>query len=192
MLITKSIVEITELPYVFRTTLANIPAEVPYIHVEPASLPRDARIKVGLIWQSGDWDERRSVPFSEIRRLAELPGIAWHILQREAASAGWDGQFGTIAGGEDPLGDARVMQALDLIISVDTMTAHLAGALGRNTWTLLPADADWRWMLKRDRQSVVSDDASVSTARGGKLARCARPGRQGVGDTRITSSCKSC
>jgi hypothetical protein len=42
------------------------------------------------------------------------------------------------------------MRALDLVISVDTMTAHLAGALGQNTWTLLPFDSDWRWMLNRN------------------------------------------
>jgi hypothetical protein len=143
-------VEVTELPYVFRSTPESLPAEVPYLHVEPALLPRDQGLRVGLIWQSGDWDTCRSVPFSEIRRLSEFPGISWHILQRDALSAGWDGKFGVISGGDNPLDDARVMRALDLIISVDTMTAHLAGALGQNTWTLLPAAADWRWMLQRE------------------------------------------
>lgn len=143
-------VEVAELPYVFRATLETLPAEVPYLHVEPAWLPRDDRLRVGLIWQSGEWDTRRSVPFSEIRRLAELPGIDWHILQRNAREAGWDGELGRISGGDNPLDDARVMQALDLVISVDTMTAHLAGALGRPTWTLLPVVADWRWMVERD------------------------------------------
>jgi hypothetical protein len=142
--------EVTELPYVFRTTLATVPPDVPYIHVEPALLHKDERLKVGLIWQSGDWNEHRSIPFSKIQRLAELPGIAWHILQRDAPRAGWDGKFGTIAGGDNPLDDARIMRALDLVISVDTMTAHLSGALGQKTWTLLPLDADWRWLLERD------------------------------------------
>ena len=142
--------ELNELPHLFRTTLANIPAVVPYISVEPALLPRNGRPRVGLIWQSGDWDNRRSVPFSEVKRLARVPGIEWHILQRDAARAGWDGSFGSISGGDNPLDDARIMRALDLIISVDTMTAHLAGALGVPTWTLLPFDADWRWMLDRD------------------------------------------
>jgi hypothetical protein len=142
--------EVTELPYIFRTTLATVPADVPYVHVEPALLCNDARFKVGLIWQSGDWNEHRSIPFSEIQRLAQLPGIGWYILQRDAPRAGWDGKFGTIAGGDNPLDDARVMRGLDLVISVDTMTAHLSGALGQKTWTLLPLDADWRWLLKRD------------------------------------------
>src|SRR5215203_4104695 len=59
-------VEVTELPYVFRSTFASLPADVPYLHVEPAPLPRDESFRVGLIWESGDWDRRRSVPFSEI------------------------------------------------------------------------------------------------------------------------------
>jgi hypothetical protein len=142
--------EVTELPYIFRTTLATVPADVPYVHVEPALLPRDERFKVGLIWQSGDWNEHRSIPFSEIQRLGQLRGIGWYIMQRDAPRAGWDGKFGTIAGGDNPLDDARIMRGLDLVISVDTMTAHLSGALGQKTWTLLPLDADWRWMLKRD------------------------------------------
>jgi hypothetical protein len=143
-------VEIAELPYVFRTTLETIPADVPYLHVEPAPLPADTRLKVGLIWQSGDWDTSRSIPFHQLQRLAELSEIDWHLLQRDPVSAGWDRKFGTISGGDNPLDDARIMRALDLVITVDTMTAHLAGALGQRTWTLLPVHADWRWLLQRD------------------------------------------
>ena len=144
-------VELNELPYVFRTTLDNIPADVPYLHVEAASLPRtNEKIRIGLIWQSGDWDATRSIPFPLLQPLAKLPHVEWHLLQRDARRAGWDGQFGVISGGENPLDDARIMRALDLVISVDTMTAHLAGALGRPTWTLLPFNADWRWMTDRN------------------------------------------
>ena len=143
-------IELNELPYLFRTTLATVPAEVPYIFVEPALIARDdRRLQVGLIWQSGDWDNRRSVPFSLLKRLGQLDGIEWHILQRDAARAGWDGSMGYVSGGDNPLDDASIMCALDLVISVDTMTAHLAGALGVNTWTLLPFEPDWRWMLDR-------------------------------------------
>ena len=144
-------VELGELPFVFRTTRESIPAEVPYIFVEPARLSSsNGRLRVGLIWESGDWDSRRSVPFSQVRRLSEVTRVDWHILQREPLRAGWDGKLGVIAGGNNPLDDARVMRALDLVISVDTMTAHLAGALGQKTWTLLPFDSDWRWMLNRN------------------------------------------
>ncbi|HKG97694.1 MAG TPA: hypothetical protein VKA97_07765 [Pyrinomonadaceae bacterium] len=143
-------VELGELPHVFRTTITSIPAEVPYIFVEPAVLRGDGRFRVGLIWESGDWNTHRSVPFSEIQRLGQLRGIDWHILQRDPWRAGWDGKLGAISGGDNPLDDARVMRALDLVITVDTMTAHLAGALGQKVWSLLPFEADWRWMLDRD------------------------------------------
>lgn len=143
-------VELSELPHVFRTTIETVPADVPYIFVEPAVIARDGWLCVGLIWESGDWDHRRSIPFTEIRRLSEVPGVKWHILQREARRAGWDGKFGLISGGDNPVDDARVMRALDFVVSVDTMTAHLAGALGQKTWTLLPFDADWRWLLERN------------------------------------------
>ncbi|HEX6717216.1 MAG TPA: hypothetical protein VF088_08895 [Pyrinomonadaceae bacterium] len=141
--------ELGELPYVFRTTMANIPAEIPYLFVEPALLPSNGRLRVGLIWESGDWNRSRSVPFSEIKRFADVPGVEWHILQREPFRAGWDGALGVISGGDNPLDDARVIRALDLVISADTMTAHLAGALGQKVWTLLPFDADWRWLQHR-------------------------------------------
>ena len=143
-------VELGELPYVFRTTLGNIPAQIPYILVQPAPLERKANLQVGLIWQSGRWNPRRSVPFSKIQRLAQVPGIDWHIMQHDPWGAGWDGKLGVISGGDYLWDDARVMRALDLVITVDTMTAHLAGALGQQTWTLLPFNADWRWLLRRN------------------------------------------
>ncbi len=143
-------VELNELPYVFRTTLGNVPAEVPYLHVKPELLGNPEKFKVGLIWQSGEWEASRSIPFPRVRPLAQVSDIQWHILQRDAVEAGWDGEFGVISGGDNPLDDARVMRALDLVISVDTMTAHLAGALGCNVWTLLPYEADWRWMKDRE------------------------------------------
>ena len=161
-------IELSELPHLFRTTLENIPAEVPYVFVDPAVLASDGRMRVGLTWRSGDWDERRSIPFSQVQRLSQVAGVEWHILQREPLAVGWDGKLGVISGGDNPLSDARVMRALDLVISVDTMTAHLAGALGVNTWTLLPTDADWRWMRER------SDSPWYPTMR---LFRQPAPGR---------------
>ena len=161
-------VELGELPYIFRTTIESIPAEVPYIFVEPAKLASNGHLRVGLIWESGEWDERRSVPFSQLLPLSQVPGIECHILQREPARAGWDGKLGVISGGDNPLDDARVMRALDLMISVDTMTAHLSGALGQKTWTLLPFESDWRWMLDR------SDSPWYPTMR---LFRQPEPGR---------------
>ena len=145
--------ELNELPYVFRTTIENVPAEVPYLHVEPAVLRpvgKNISYQIGLIWQSGDWNASRSISFPTVAALGRVPGVEWHILQRDPRRAGWDRKFGVVSGGDNPLDDARIMSALDLVISVDTMTAHLAGALGRKTWTLLPFNPDWRWMKDRE------------------------------------------
>jgi hypothetical protein len=147
-------VEIMELPHVFRSTLASLPATVPYLHAKPAKLasaPADARnFNVGLIWQSGDWDDRRSVPVSLLTPLARIPGVTVHILQRGPALAEWPRELGAQSGSDRVEELARVMRALDLVITVDSMPAHLAGALGVSTWTLLHADPDWRWLMNRD------------------------------------------
>jgi hypothetical protein len=143
-------VEIMELPHIFRTTLKTIPADIPYLHVDPMPLERDGRLAIGLVWRAGDWDERRSIPFERLAPLAELPGVQWHVLQHHPEMAGWRDGFGAISGGHDIFEDARVLRALDLLISVDSMPAHLAGALGLRVWNLLPADADWRWMEGRE------------------------------------------
>lgn len=67
-------VEVMELPFIFRSTLATIPNDVPYVAAAPAVLP-GVRPRVGLIWRSGDWELRRSVPFDTLRPLLDLPGI---------------------------------------------------------------------------------------------------------------------
>lgn len=143
-------VELMELPHVFRTTLATLPAEVPYIHVEPARRPRSEGLAVGLVWAAGDWDARRSVPFPLLAPLGEVPGVAWYSFQRGAALADWPAGFGVVPDCATLYEEARLMRSLDLLISVDTMTAHLGGALGVPVWTLLQRDADWRWMRGRD------------------------------------------
>jgi hypothetical protein len=139
-----------ELPHVFRTTLATIPREVPYLYVEPLSLPHRGGLAVGLAWHAGAWDARRSIPFALLEPLGELPGVTWYILQRGPGLAEWCAGFGTLPEASGLFEEARVVRALDLVISVDTMPAHLAGALGVPVWTLLPAQADWRWMKNCD------------------------------------------
>jgi ADP-heptose:LPS heptosyltransferase len=73
-----------------------------------------------------------------------------HVLQRGRARRECPADFGIDSGTDDVLEAARVMRALDLVITVDSMPAHLAGALGMPVWTLLIDDADWRWMTGRD------------------------------------------
>jgi len=144
-------VEIMELPHIFRTTLANLPTQVPYLHVEPLLLsPNNEQLSVGLVWKAGDWDERRSIPFTALTPLTEIPGIRFYVLQADAKIAGWQEEFGIYPGAFNLLEYARVIRGLDLMISVDSMPAHLAGALGVPVWTLLHAEADWRWLENRD------------------------------------------
>lgn len=142
-------VELMELPHVFRTTIETIPGEVPYLHVTPATLARNSKLAVGLTWAAGSWDQTRSIPFDVLAPLTHVSDVDWYVFQREAALADWPPSSGTISKAE--LSDeARMIGALDLMISVDTMTAHLAGALGVPVWTLLQKNADWRWMEDRD------------------------------------------
>jgi hypothetical protein len=142
-------VEVMELPYVFRTTLEAIPAAIPYFHVDPAEIA-DNKMKVGIVWRGGDWDPRRDVPFSLMTRLADIEGISLYVLQQDANENERHDRFRTILQKNgDALSTARLMRALDLVISVDSMPAHLAGSLGIPTWILLQKDADWRWMNDR-------------------------------------------
>ncbi len=143
-------VEIMELSHVFRTTLDTVPADVPYLHADPAPLRRDGRLAVGLVWRAGDWDGRRSIPLPLLRPLARIPGVDVHVLQRGPALDERPAGFGVVSGSDDVLRAARVMRALDLVVTVDSMPAHLAGALGVPVWTLLHAQADWRWMERRE------------------------------------------
>ena len=138
-------IEIMELPHALR--IAAIPRNVPYLFVPRATppMPRHGCLNVGLVWAAGEWDERRSVPLEEVKRLGRTSGIRVFSLQRgrqvrEAASIpaiDW--------GCDDVIETGARMLALDLIISVDSMAAHLAGALARPVCTLLHRDCDWRW-----------------------------------------------
>jgi len=143
-------VEVMELSHVFRSTPETLPADVPYLHADPAPLETSGRLAVGIIWKAGDWDERRNVPYPLLAPLADIPGVELHLLQRGSGLAERREGFGILSGSDDPTEAARVMRALDLVVSIDSMPAHLAGALGVPVWTLLHADPDWRWMRDRD------------------------------------------
>jgi hypothetical protein len=140
-------VEVMELAHIFRSTPDTIPREVPYLHVAPAQLPPIDAMRVGIVWRGGDWDERRDVPFALLASLADVPHVELFSLQRDARV---HEPLRTLAGVDEPLSTARIMRALDLVITIDSMPAHLAGALGVRTWTLLPANCDWRWMDDRE------------------------------------------
>jgi hypothetical protein len=144
-------IEIMELPHALRVTLETLPADVPYIHVDAATAKHANQPgpSVGLVWQSGSWDPERSVEPQLIRGLTRIRSIHWKILQRGPALAAWAEGDAEIPVIRNIVEEAAELQRLDLLICVDTLSAHLAGALGVRTWTLLPAQADWRWMEHR-------------------------------------------
>jgi hypothetical protein len=143
-------IEIMELAHALRITPATLPSATPYLHPPPR--PRAASpgtLAVGLVWRAGDWDGRRSVPPALLRQLAAIPGVALHLLQRGPGLAEAPPGLGQDSGTDDVLEAASRIAALDLVVSIDSMPAHLAGALGVPVWLLLAHDADWRWMHGR-------------------------------------------
>ncbi len=151
------------LPGLLGTTIDSIPAEVPYIPVEPRTVtgriaPPAGTISVGFVWAGNPLHGRdflRSAPLDAFRELAGIQGLQFFSLQKGDA-AEREFKANPIPGVVDLAADlvdfrdtAAVLQALDLVITVDTSVAHLAGALGRPTWLLLPHVPDFRWMIDR-------------------------------------------
>ncbi|HEX4366918.1 MAG TPA: tetratricopeptide repeat-containing glycosyltransferase family protein [Rhodopila sp.] len=155
------------LPRVFGTDLDSIPAAVPYLTVPEARMahwrhklgPRRA-LRVGVAWSGNPKhrdDARRSIPFDVFATLlTDRPDIELHVLQtglRRADRAGLQDRPWVRNHADVPqdFGDAGALVSLmDVVISVDTSIAHLAGALDRPVWLLLANLADWRWMMERD------------------------------------------
>ncbi len=159
------------LAYILGTTLETIPATVPYLTApsEPAlPLPGQDRdralpppppsLKVGLVWSGNPenpYNRFRTIPLTHLLPLAEIPGIHLYNLQKDPSPADlellaahpeiWDLREQLT----DFVHTAALINQLDLVISVDTAITHLAGALGKPVWLLLPYAPDWRWMLKR-------------------------------------------
>jgi Tfp pilus assembly protein PilF len=148
------------LPTLFGTSLQSVPASIPYLRAdaELASrwrqrLPSDV-VKVGLAWAGrADYvdDRNRSLSLELLAPLLEMKNVTFISLQKRASSPAssfplldWSSEFTDFAD------TAALIDQLDLVISVDTAVAHLAGAMGRPVWTLIPFAPDWRWMLKRD------------------------------------------
>jgi len=146
----------------FNTTLANVPAEVPYLAVEKQSvtawkkkLARRSTRLVGLCWK-GDAvyrnDRQRSIGLADLQPLLDVPGLRFVSLQKdlsaeERALVDKRDNFGHA--GASFKDTAEMVAALDLVITVDTAWAHWAGAIGKPVWVLLAAYPHWCWLLER-------------------------------------------
>jgi len=153
------------LPRVFAAELATIPAPASYI-TPPAEriapwaprLPK-AGLRVGLAWsghRDNARDNERSIAFARLLPLFAIPGTRFVSLQKDVrASDAADvrscaNMLDLSAELHDFADTAAVIAQLDLVISVDTAVAHLAGAMGKPVWLLLPRVPDFRWLLDRD------------------------------------------
>jgi Flp pilus assembly protein TadD len=149
------------LPRIFHTTLESIPAEAPYLRPDPADvqwwgarLGSESGLKVGVVWAGNPQhknDRNRSMSPTELAPLAQVAGVRFVNLQKGGNSRLPDEMNALEAMDDirDVADTAALIANLDLVISVDTSVAHLAGAMGKATWTLLPFVAEWRWL--RDR-----------------------------------------
>jgi hypothetical protein len=148
-------VESTELPYLFRTTLESIPRDVPYIRTRRNPLIHQTpKLRVGLCWCGGSYDPRRSIHLSELEPLGRLPEALFFQLQRGPAldeAIGSSIPFQNLVDRSMDISiTASLVDTLDVVISVDTMVGHLAGALGKKVYLLLHSEPDWRWLRERE------------------------------------------
>ena len=182
---------IGSLPRAFRTTLATIPAKIPYLRADPDQeakwrkrLGDQPLPRIGLVW-SGQANrtidsipaKNRSIPLRLLEPLLQLP-VVFHSLQKDvrpddaAVLEKLEHLHDHRNGMTDFADTAALIKALDLVISIDTSVAHLAGALGQKVWVLLPFSTDYRWTLTGTstpwyptatlfRQSAIGDWESV-------------------------------
>jgi hypothetical protein len=152
------------LPLAFGTTLDTIPADMPYLRSDPSRvsawrerLGAPARTRIGLAWSGSPAhgnDRNRSIPLAQMLALLDT-GAEFVSLQNEVRPADADVLTSRpdLRHFESALADfadtAALVETMDLIVTVDTSVAHLAGAMGKPVWVLLPFDPDWRWLLAR-------------------------------------------
>jgi Tfp pilus assembly protein PilF len=157
-------IPLMSLPLVFQTSLDTIPRATPYLHAEPSLIQEwrkrlaaaQRHLKIGVVWSGNPAhrnDRNRSMDPALLEVLGACETVAFYALQQKPQSAE-AGQLKSLSfrGAFDNLtfaDTAAILSNLDLVISVDTAVAHVAGALGRPVWTLLPFAPDWRWMLHR-------------------------------------------
>ncbi len=191
-------IPLLSLPRVFNTVMENIPSSVPYVFSEPRkkeywrSRLEKGNFKVGLVWSGKiKTNDNRPCPIRHFLPLLELKGLSLYGLQKGNAVSELTElpPHITITNLGDEFEDfsdtAAVIDSLDLLISIDTSVAHLAGAMGKPVWTLLPFAPDWRWLLNHEgnpwypsmklfRQPAPGDWESVICRVTGELGRLMR------------------
>ena len=173
-----------DVPGIWGTDVDSIPGDCPYLPAhtrQPPLLPPARQFRVGIVWAgrpTNDLDRRRSCRLDHFAPLVELPGTEFVSFQvgpraAELRTSGWYGLIREAPPAAVPFdATADALTEVDLVVTVDTVLAHLAGAVGRPVWTLLSFVSDWRWMLGRTdtpwyptmrlfRQPAPDDWASV-------------------------------
>ena len=149
------ITPLLSLPLIFGTDLTSIPAEVPYLRAPADRLAKwrerlgvPTRQRVGVAWWGAQHIPRRSLPIDTLQPLLSLDDFEFHSLQK-IAPVTHPALIDHSAELEDFADTAALISLLDLVVTIDTSVAHLAGALGVPVWIMLKHDADWRWLLDR-------------------------------------------
>ena len=159
------------LPFVFKTTLPAIPADIPYIHPTKKivlewkrRMTKTKGLRVGLVWAGKLWenipaaksvDHRRSLHLDALARFADTKNVTFYGLQmgeaaKQAHTSSRLKPIDIMNGVKDFTDTAAIIANLDLVISVDTSVAHIAGAMGKPVWVLSRYDGCWRWLLDRE------------------------------------------
>ncbi len=151
-------VEVMELPYLLRVGTENLLPGAGYLRLPESVRAQASRVvgagtqrRVGVVWTAGHWNASRSIPFGFIEPFTRVDGLElWNLEARHASGAGAPpGWRDVYECGDGIVALAAVIERMDLVITVDTLAAHLAGALGVPCWLMLQHRADWRWMAGR-------------------------------------------
>ncbi|NEO52996.1 MAG: glycosyltransferase [Okeania sp. SIO3B5] len=182
-------IPLMSLPRIFQTTPETIPAEIPYLSVPksidfPIPFAPEKNLKVGICWQTktssiSGTSQVRSCPVEYLQEIINIDTVNFYILQKEVFQTDleWLNSQTKIHNNGSSFNDltdtAAAIKQLDLVITIDTVIAYLAGALGKPVWVMLNFDSDWHWLTDRKyspwyptmrlfRQSKIGDWDSVS------------------------------